>query len=54
MFCEENEIENYYYYSEYSTKEISKLLKINENTIRSKISRAKEKLKNQYEGGYYE
>lgn len=43
-----------YYYSEYSTKEISKILKINENTIRSKISRAKNKLKNQYEGGYYE
>lgn len=43
-----------YYYSEYSTKEISKILKINENTIRSKISRTKNKLKNQYKGGYYE
>ena len=43
-----------YYYLEYSTKEISKILKINEGTIRSKISRAKEKLRNQYEGGYYE
>lgn len=43
-----------YYYSGYSTKEISKILKINESTIRSKISRAKEKLKIQYEGGYYE
>lgn len=43
-----------YYYSNYSTKEISKILKINESTIRSKIFRAKEKLKNQYEGGYYE
>ncbi len=39
-----------YYYSEYSTKEISKILKIKENTIRSKISRAKIKLKNKYEG----
>ena len=43
-----------YYYEDYSTKEISKILKINENTIRSKLARAKSKLKNQYEGGYYE
>lgn len=43
-----------YYYANYSTKEISKILKINESTIRSKIFRAKEKLKKQYEGGYYE
>ena len=44
-----------YYYSEYSTKEISKILKIKESTIKSKIFRAREKLKNQYkEGGYYE
>lgn len=51
---EERLILTLYYYSNYSTKEISKILKINEGTIRSKISRAKEKLKNQYEGGYYE
>ncbi len=43
-----------YYYLGYSTKEISKILKINENTVRSKIHRAKAKLKKQYEGGYYE
>lgn len=43
-----------YYYSKYSTKEISKILKISEGTIRSKISRAKIKLRNQYEGGYHE
>ena len=44
-----------YYYSEYSTKEISKILKIKESTIKSKIFRAREKLKNQHkEGGYYE
>ncbi len=44
-----------YYYSEYSTKEISKILKIKESTIKTKIFRAREKLKNQYkEGGYYE
>ena len=42
-----------YYYFEYSSKEISKILKINESTIRSKISRAKEKLRNKYEGAYY-
>ena len=35
-----------YYCSQYTTKEISKILKIKENTIRSKISRAKTKLKN--------
>lgn len=51
---EEQLILSLYYYSEYSTKEISKILKKNENTIRSKISRAKEKLRKQYEGGYYE
>lgn len=43
-----------YYYSQYSTKEISKILKIKEGTIRSKLSRAKNKLRNQYEGGFYE
>lgn len=42
-----------YYYSQYSTKEISKILKINEGTIRSKLSRAKTKLKNQYKGEFY-
>lgn len=51
---EEKLILTLYYYSGYSTKEISKIIKINEGTIRSKISRAKEKLRNQYEGGYYE
>lgn len=43
-----------YYYSDYSTKTISKILNMNESTVRSKIARAKEKLKNQYKGGYYE
>ena len=42
-----------YYYSQYSTKEISKILKIKEGTIRSKLSRAKNKLKKQCEGGIY-
>lgn len=51
---EEKLILTLYYYSGYSTKEISKIIKINESTIRSKIARAKNKLRNQYEGGYYE
>lgn len=46
---EEKLILTLYYYSGYSTKEISKIIKVNENTIRSKISRAKYKLRNQYE-----
>lgn len=49
---EENEqlILTLYYCSGYTTKEISKILKKNENTVRSKISRAKMKLKNQLKG----
>ena len=43
-----------YYCSEYTTKEISKILKINEATIRSKMSRAKIKLRKKFEGGKYE
>ncbi len=38
-----------FYCSGYTTKEISKIIKKNENTIRSKISRAKNKLKKKYE-----
>ncbi len=37
-----------YYYSGYTTKEISKILKIKENTVKSKIRRAKIKLKDEY------
>ncbi len=43
-----------YYCSNYTTKEISKILKKNESTIRSKIARAKNKLRKQYEGEIYE
>ena len=39
-----------YYYSNYSIKEISNMLKINEGTIKSKIFRAREKLRNQIGG----
>ena len=35
-------------------KEENEILKMKESTVRSKMFRAKEKLKNQYEGGYYE
>lgn len=35
-----------YYLEEYTTKEIGRLLKINENTIKTRIRRAKEKIKN--------
>lgn len=40
-----------YYLERYTTKEISKILKTNENTIKTRISRAKEKIKMQYKGG---
>ncbi len=43
-----------YYCSQYTTKEISEILKIKESTIRSKISRTKTKLKKQIEGECYE
>ena len=35
-----------YYSEKYTTKEISNILKINENTIKTRLSRAKEKIKN--------
>lgn len=50
---EEKLILTLYYYVGYSTKEISKLLKIKESTCRSKIARAKIKLRNEFEGGSY-
>lgn len=45
---EERLIITLYYYNEFTSKEISKLLKLNESTIRSKISRAKLKIKEKY------
>ena len=47
---EEKIILTLYYYSQYTTKEISKILRVNENTIKSKIIRAKKKLKKEYGG----
>lgn len=40
-----------FYLEDYTTKEIGKLLKTNENTIKTRIKRAKEKIKNRYKGG---
>ena len=40
-----------YYTQKYTTKEISNLLKIKENTIKSKLARAREKIKTEYKGG---
>ncbi len=42
-----------YYLENYTSKEISKLLKINENTVKTKISRAKNKIRNSFKGGIY-
>ena len=43
-----------YYRSGYTTKEISQILKKNENTVRSRMTRAKQKLKEQLKGESYE
>ena len=47
---EEKTILTLYYCSKYTTKEISKIFKIKENTIKSKIIRAKNKLRKEYGG----
>ncbi len=41
-----------YYYEGYSIKEISNLLKTNESTIKTRLKRGKDKLKNIMEGNY--
>ena len=40
-----------YYYENYSIKEISKILKVNENTIKSRLSRARGELEKVVRGG---
>lgn len=40
-----------YYYEQYKINEISKILNISENTIKSRLARAREKLKQKVEGG---
>lgn len=42
-----------YYGEKYTTKEIAKILCVNENTIKTRLSRAKEKIRNTYKGGKY-
>ena len=37
-----------YYAEKYTTKEISKILSINENTIKTRLSRVKENIKTNY------
>ena len=48
LFLEDRTIISMYYLDEYTTKEISKILKINESTLRSRISSIKEKIRQRY------
>jgi len=41
-----------YYYEDYSIKEISKILHSNENTIKSRLSRARKELEKSIKGGF--
>lgn len=50
---DERTILTLYYYLDYTTKEISKILDKREGTICSKISRAKIKIKEKYKGEFY-
>lgn len=40
-----------YYYENYKINQISKIIKTNENTVKSRLARAREKLKQNLEGG---
>lgn len=51
---EERTIIAMYYSDEYTTREISEILKINESSIRSKIKRAKQKIKKKYDRSSYD
>ena len=50
---EERLIITLYYNSKYSCSEISDILNINVNTVKSKIARAKEKIRKYYKGGVF-
>lgn len=50
---EEKIIITLYYLEDYKSKEIAWLLDMNENTVKTKISRAKLKLKNKLKGGSF-
>ena len=54
LTSDEQTILTLYYYSGYTTKEISKIMRKNENTIKTKIRRAKNKLREEYGGELYE
>lgn len=43
-----------FYYEDYSIKEIAQILKINENTVKSQLSRGRKLLKNDLGGTMYE
>ncbi len=51
---EEKLIITLYYLEDYTSKEIASLLGKNENTIKTKIARAKAKIKNYFRGGIFE
>lgn len=40
-----------YYMENFTLNEISKILNVNENTVKTRLYRAKEKIKNMYDGG---
>ena len=51
LSSEEKLLLTLYYCSKYTIKEISKITKIKENTIKGKLARARNKIRNQLEEG---
>ena len=43
-----------FYYEGFSVKEIATILHTNENTVKTRLSRAREQLKSKLEGGFDE
>ena len=54
LTSDEQTILTLYYYSGYTTKEIGHIMNKNENTIKTKIRRAKDKLREEYGGELHE
>ena len=50
LSVEERTIVTMYYSNEYTTREISEILNINENTVRSKLKRSKQKIRYMFGG----
>lgn len=50
---EEKLIITLFYNNKYTCNEISKILNMNVNTVKSKITRAKDKIKERYKGGLF-